>query len=62
MAAGKEEDQVRKIWKDNIKEWTGLSFAEATRMAENRDLWRDVVHASASSNGHQQRPTLLREQ
>ena len=56
---GRKRGRPRKMWKDNIKEWTGLSFADATRMAENRELWREMVRASASSKGPQQRPTSL---
>ncbi len=38
---------------DNIEEWTGLRFADATRIVENRDLWLDVVRVSASSDAPQ---------
>ena len=62
VQGGRKRGRPRKMWKDNIKEWTGLSLAEATRMAENRDLWRDMVRVAASSDGPQQRLTSLREQ
>ena len=58
----RKSGRPRKMWKDNIKEWTGLSLADATRMAENRDLWRDMVRVAASSDGPQQRPKSLWEQ
>ena len=36
----------RKRWSCNIQEWTGLSFAESQRTAENRQRWRSVVTTS----------------
>ena len=29
-------------WADNIKEWTGRSLKECTRLAKNRDAWRSL--------------------
>ena len=37
----------RKRWEDNIKEWTGLTFAKSQREAENRAKWRDIVRRSS---------------
>ena len=37
----------RKRWEDNIKEWTGLTFARSQREAENRSQWRDIVRSSS---------------
>ena len=33
----------RKVWEDNIPEWTGLEMKEAVRRAEHRDDWRKLV-------------------
>ena len=30
-----------KTWEDNIKEWTGMDFANSTRAAENRTRWME---------------------
>ena len=34
------QGRPRAQWCDNIKQWTGRSLADCTRMAEDRDLWR----------------------
>ena len=62
VRGGRGRGRPRKKWSDNVKEWTGLSFAEATRAAERRDDWRGVVRKATSSAGPQQRRTALREQ
>jgi len=36
-----------KRWEDNIREWTGMNFAESQRAAEDRDRWRKVVVESS---------------
>ena len=36
----------RTSWYDNIKEWTGMRYEQATRIAMDREKWR----AAASSN------------
>ena len=38
-----KKGRQKKRWEDNIKEWTGMDFAIATRAAENRQRWRGVV-------------------
>ena len=60
VRGGRGRGRPRKKWSDNVKEWTGLSFAEATRAAERRDDWRGVVRKATA--GPQQRRTALREQ
>ena len=37
----------RKRWEDNIKDWTGLSFATTQRAAEDRSTWRRVIHEAS---------------
>ena len=42
----RKQGRQKKKWQDNITTWTGLSFAEATRAAEDRDGWRCVVKSA----------------
>ena len=45
-------------WEDNIKEWTGLSFAESQRAVEDREGWRRVAAtAPVVPQRHQQEVT-----
>ena len=30
----------KKIWEDNIKEWTGMGFGDSLRAAEDREGWK----------------------
>ena len=39
---GKETRQ-KKRWEDNIREWTGLEFAESRKPIENREKWRKLI-------------------
>ena len=48
----------RKRWEDNIREWTGLEFAESQKAVENRGKWRKLV---AKSSVVPQRPSQLRD-
>ena len=61
VRGGRSRGRPRKKWADNIAEWTGLSFAEATRAAECRVGWRGLVRKAASSDGPLQRCKALRE-
>ena len=38
---------LRKRWEDNIREWTGLEFAQSQRAVENREKWRKLVAKSS---------------
>ena len=49
VRGGRGRGRPRKKWADNISEWTGLSFAEATRAAADREGWRRLARESASS-------------
>ncbi|KAK3879947.1 hypothetical protein Pcinc_015511 [Petrolisthes cinctipes] len=42
----------RKRWEDNIRERTGLSFAESQRAVEDRDGWRRVIQSSLVPQRH----------
>ena len=37
----------KKKWFDNIKEWTGLSYVQAKRAAQDRQKWRKITKKSA---------------
>ena len=39
--------EMRKMWEDNIREWTGLEFAKVQREVENREKWRKLVVKSS---------------
>ena len=51
---GRRQGRQRKMWEDNIREWTGLEFAKSQRAVENRKKWRKLV---AISSLVPQRPT-----
>ena len=41
---GKKTRQTeKKMWEDNIREWTGLEFAKSKRAVETRENWRELV-------------------
>ena len=39
----KGRGRPRMSWYDNIKEWTGMQYEQATRKAMDRDKWRATV-------------------
>ena len=43
----RKRGRQRKRWEDNIKEWTGLTFANSQRAAEDRDRWRRIIRESS---------------
>ena len=43
VKGSRKRGRPRKKWTCNIKEWTGLSFADSQRAAEDRQRWRNVV-------------------
>ena len=43
VKGGRRQGRQRKRWEDNIREWTGLEFAESQRAVENREKWRKLV-------------------
>ena len=43
VKGGRNQGRQRKRWEDNIREWTGLEFAESQRAVENRGKWRKLV-------------------
>ena len=47
LAGGRRQGGQKMRWEDNIREWTGLEFAESQRAAENREKWRKLVVKSS---------------
>ena len=43
VKGGRRQDKQKKRWEDNIREWTGLEFAQSHRAGENREKWRKLV-------------------
>ena len=62
VRGGRNRGRPRKKWADNITEWTGLSYAEATNAARCRDGWRGLVREAVASSRPLQRRAALREQ
>ena len=50
----RKRGRQKKIWEDNIKEWTGLDFNNSQRAAGDRQRWKKIV-ADVSSGA----PTTL---
>ena len=46
VQGGRKRGRQKKRWEDNIKEWTGLSFSDSQRAAQDRDKWRVLVCSS----------------
>ena len=48
VKAGRRQGRQKKMWEDNIREWTGLEFAKSQRAVENRvNQWRKTVVQSS---------------
>ena len=47
MKGQSKRGRQEKRWEDNIKEWTGMDFANSTRAAENRTRWKGIVAKSS---------------
>ena len=43
----RKRGRQKKVWKDSVKEWTGMDFASLSRAAENRTGWKGVVANSS---------------
>ena len=59
VPGGRRRGGKKKLWEDNIREWTGLEKIDTLRKAENREEWRRMVAASSLAP---QRTRLLRDQ
>ncbi|WP_419615175.1 hypothetical protein, partial [Thiolapillus sp.] len=40
VKGGRRQGRQRKMWEDNIREWTGLEFGRPQRAVENREKLR----------------------
>ena len=47
VRGGRRRGRQKKRWEDNIKEWTGMEFADSQRALENRETWRELVRKSS---------------
>ena len=43
VQGGRRRSRQKKRWEDNIPEWIGLTLGAATRNAERREEWRELV-------------------
>ena len=55
VQGGRRRGRQKKRWESNISEWTGLTFCNALREAENKIKWRERVAMSVAA---QQSPWL----
>ena len=46
LKEGRRQGRQRERWED-IREWTGLEFAESQRAVKNREKWRKLVAKSS---------------
>ena len=58
VKGGRKQGRQRKMWEDNIREWTGLEFGKSQRAVENREKWTKLV---AKSSVVPQQPLQLRD-
>ena len=58
VKGGRRQGRQRKMWEDNIREWTSLEFAKSQRAVENRGEWRKLV---VKLSVVPQRPSQLRD-
>ncbi|KAK2154599.1 hypothetical protein NP493_2167g00018 [Ridgeia piscesae] len=47
VQGGRIRGRQKKIWEDNIPEWTGKTLGAAMRKAERREEWRELVARSS---------------
>ncbi|KAI0210308.1 Serine-protein kinase ATM [Lamellibrachia satsuma] len=50
VRGGRRRGRQKKRWEDNIKEWTGMEFADSQRAVENRETWRELGRMQAAVN------------
>ena len=46
VKGGRRQGRRKKIWEDNIREWTGLEFAKSQSAVENREKGRKLIMKS----------------
>ena len=49
VRGGRRRGRQRKLWEDNIRDWTGLELSDAVRRAEEREEWRMLVARSCGA-------------
>ena len=59
VKGARRRGRQKKIWEDNIKEWTGMRLGDSLRAAEDREGWKDIV---ATSSVVPWRPPRLRDE
>ena len=47
MKGARRRGRQKKIWEDNIKEWTGMGFGDCLRATEDREEWKGIVGTSS---------------
>ena len=45
----KMDKKERKMWEENIKDWTDLKFGESIRAVEDGAGWRSIVETSTTN-------------
>ena len=58
VKGGRRLGRQRKRWEDNIREWTGLEFAESQRAVASREKWRKL---NVKSSVVSKRPSRQRD-
>ena len=46
VKGSRRQGRQKKIWEDNIREWTGLEFAKSQSAVENREKGRKLIMKS----------------
>ena len=47
VKGARRRGRQKKIWEDNIKEWTGMWFGDFLRAAKDREGWKGIVATSS---------------
>ena len=58
VKGARRRGRQKKIWEDNIKEWTGMGFGDSLRAAGDGEGWKGIV---ATSFVVPRRPPRLRD-
>ena len=58
VKGARRRGRQKKIWEDNVKEWTRMEFGDSLRAAEDREGWKGIV---ATSSVEPRRPPRLRD-
>ena len=58
VKAARRRGRQKKMYEDNIKEWTGMEFRDSLRAAEDRERWKGIVAMLCEVP---RRPSMLRD-